>query len=96
MSADTDIAAAEAEAERRRQQLLTTATALKTRLKPAVLAHDAADRLKDTGKNAAQAGIDVVKRNPAASIGVVAALAALVARKPIARLFRRAKNNRNV
>lgn len=84
-----DVAQAEADAERAKQQLVATATMLKARLKPGALARDAGEKIKGAGAGIARAGVDTIKRHPLPTIGVVAALTAFLTRKPLARLFRR-------
>jgi len=86
---DDELAKAEAQSPDRRQQLASTVVALQSRLKPSALARDAVEELKEVGNEMARAGIDTIKRNPVPTMGVVAALTAFFARKPLARLLHR-------
>jgi hypothetical protein len=86
---DDELAKAEAGSSEARAQLAKTVVALQSRLKPSALARDAVEELKEVGGEIARSGIDAVKRNPLPAIGITALLTAFVARKPLARLFRR-------
>lgn len=86
---DDELVKAETNSVEARRQLAQTVVALQSRLKPSALARDAVEELKDVGSEMARSGIDAVKRNPLPTVGVVALLTAFVARKPLARLFRR-------
>ena len=85
---DDELSRAETESAASRQQLTRTLVALQNRLKPSALARDAVEELKEIGSDVARAGVDTVKRNPLPAMGIIAALTAFVARKPLARLFR--------
>lgn len=84
---DDELAKAEAQAAASREQLAHTVVALQSRLKPSALARDAVDEMKEIGGDIARAGADTIKRNPVPTLGVVAAITALLVRKPITRLF---------
>jgi hypothetical protein len=86
---DDELAIAEANSAQARQQLATTVVALQSRLKPAALARDAIEELKEVGSDMARSGIETVKRNPLPIVGVAALMTAFFARRPLARLFRR-------
>jgi len=86
---DDELAKAEADSSEARRQLATTMVALQTRLKPSALARDAVEELKEVSGDMARSGMDAVKRNPLPAIGVTALLTAFIARKPLARLFRK-------
>jgi hypothetical protein len=86
---DDELVKAETNSVDARRQLAKTVVALQSRLKPSALARDAVEELKEVGGEMARSGIDAVKRNPLPTVGVVALLTAFVARKPLARLFRR-------
>jgi hypothetical protein len=86
---DDELARAEAESAASRHRLTETMVALQSRLKPSALARDAVDELKEIGGDMARAGVETVKRNPIPTMGVVAALTALLVRKPLGRLLRR-------
>jgi len=72
-----------------RKRLAQTMVALQSRLKPSALARDAVEELREAAGELAQAGMDAAKRKPLAVAGTVAAFGAFLARKPLARLFRR-------
>ena len=86
---DDELAKAEANSVDARRQLAQTVVALQSRLKPSALARDAVEELKEVGGEIARSGIESVKRNPLPTVGVAALLTAFIARKPLARLFRR-------
>ena len=86
---DDELVKAETNSVDARRQLAQTVVALQSRLKPSALARDAVDELKDVGSEMARSGIEAVKRNPLPAVGIAALLTAFVARKPLARLFRR-------
>jgi hypothetical protein len=86
---DDELVRAKAHSAEARQQLARTVVVLQSRLKPSALARDAVEELKEVSGEMARSGIDAVKRNPLPMLGIVAALTAFVARKPLARLFYR-------
>lgn len=86
---DDELVKAETNSVDARRQLARTVVALQSRLKPSALARDAVEELKEVGGEMARSGIDAVKRNPLPTLGIVAALTAFVARKPLARLLHR-------
>lgn len=89
MHPNDDLARAETEAAVARHRLLSTMGALKERLTPGALVQEAKGKLKEAGKGVAQSAGTTVRRHPLPAIGVVAAIAAFIARKPLIRLIRR-------
>ncbi|MDO7841187.1 DUF3618 domain-containing protein [Sphingomonas immobilis] len=85
----TELTTAEERSQLARSRLAGTLVAIQARLKPAALARDAIDELRETGQELAHAGIAAAKRNPLRVAGVVAAVGLFAARGPIAALFRR-------
>ncbi len=85
MSDPTSLSAAEAQAAEARARLAATAGELQARLAPGQLVEDA----KRAGLNAAHAGVDHVRRNPVAAIGVAAAAGLVLGRRRIFALFRK-------
>lgn len=79
------IAAAEAEAERRREQALATARELAQRLAPKTVARNAWEGAKVKGADLAEDAVDAVRSRPLAATGVVAAVTLFLAREPIRR-----------
>ena len=77
------IAAAEAEAERAREQMMATAHALAERLAPRNIARNAWEGAKVTGADLAEDAVDAVRSRPVAATGVVAAITLFLAREPI-------------
>ena len=77
------IAAAEAEAERAREQMLATARELADRIAPKTLARNAWEGAKVKGADLAEDAVDAVRSRPVAATGVVAAIALFLAREPI-------------
>ena len=86
---DDELAKAEAGSADARQQLAKTVVALQSRLKPSALAREAMEDLKEAADEVIRQGADTIRRNPVQTIGIVAALTAFIARKPLARLLRR-------
>lgn len=86
---DDELAKAEANSADARRRLASTVVALQSRLKPAALARDAIEELKEVGGDMARSGIETVRRNPLPAVGIAALLTAFVARRPLARLFGR-------
>ncbi|QDZ07254.1 DUF3618 domain-containing protein [Sphingomonas panacisoli] len=86
---EDELAKAEAQSAESRQQLASTVVALQSRLKPSALARDAIEELKEVGGEIAQAGVDTIKRHPVTTTGVIAAVTAFFARKPLNRLLHR-------
>jgi hypothetical protein len=93
MSDERDLAHARAEAAEARERLLGTAQVVQARLKPAALANDAWDTVRDKSEVVAEGAVRAVAKRPAVASVAVLGLAALVARKPIARLFARFSKN---
>ena len=85
---DDELVKAEANSADARKQLAKTVVALQSRLKPSALAREAIEDLKQAADEAVRSGADTIRRNPVSTIGIVAALTALIARKPLARLLR--------
>lgn len=84
-----EIARARADAEAARERLLTSAHLLQARLKPSVLAADAWVAAREKGETAATQAVRAVGQRPVAASAALVGLAALLARKPIARLVQR-------
>jgi hypothetical protein len=89
--AATDIRAAERRSAAARARLTGTLHQLQNKLSPKVLARDAATAAATAGQNAAQAGLESARANPAPVAGAVALGGLFLFRKRIARLFRRKK-----
>jgi hypothetical protein len=81
MSADLVLARREAEAARRR--LTATVTELQQRLKPATLATNAWEGVKDKSGELADDAVRAVKARPVAVSAVLAAVTLFLARAPI-------------
>jgi hypothetical protein len=86
---ESDLARARADAALARERLLGSAQALQSRLKPAALASDAWDSARDAGETVATNAVRAIGKRPVAASAAAIGLAALVARKPIARLIAR-------
>ena len=86
---DPDLARAKADAALAREHLLESAHALQARLKPAALAVDAWESARNAGESVASNAARVVGKRPVAASAAAIGLAALIARKPIARLIAR-------
>ena len=83
MTGSPEIAAARAEAERRRSRLMATAHELQVRLSPGTLAKDAWQGAKEKGADLAEDAVDAVRARPFAATGVVAAITLFLAREPL-------------
>ncbi len=78
-----EIAAAKAEAERSRAQLLATAQELQDRLSPKTLTREAWEGAKSKGADLVEDAVDAVRARPYAATGVVAAITMFLAREPL-------------
>lgn len=84
MSRDTpEIAAARIEADRARAQLIESVRMLQERLSPGLLAHNAWEGAKNKGADLAEEAVDAVRQRPALASGIVAAIAMVIARRPL-------------
>lgn len=84
MTMDTDeLAAARIAAEDARAKLIRSAQALQVRLSPSTLARDAWQGAKDKSAHLAEKSVDAMRDRPGAAMGIAAALAFFLARKPI-------------
>ncbi|WP_116090162.1 DUF3618 domain-containing protein [Sphingomonas crusticola] len=86
---ETDVARARADVALARERLLGSAHALQSRLKPAALASDAWESARDAGETAATRTARAIGQRPVAASAAAIGVAALIARKPLARLFAR-------
>jgi len=77
------IAAAKAEAERSRAQLMATAQELQERLSPKTLTREAWEGAKSKGADLVEDAVDAVRARPYAATGVVAAITMFLAREPL-------------
>ncbi len=93
MSDERDLIRARAEAATAREKLLGTAQALQARLKPAALASDAWETVRDKSEIVAGGAVRAVSKRPAVASAAALGLVALLARKPIARLFGRVRKD---
>jgi len=84
---EADITRARAHVAATREQLLASTQALQARLKPSVLATDAWEAAREKGEEAAAGAVRAVTQRPVISSAAAIGVAALVARKPIARLI---------
>lgn len=88
MSLET-VEAAKREAVRARARLESTLGALQLRLKPANLAGEAWDGVKDKGADVAEGALQAVKKRPAIASAAIGVLALFLAREPIRRAVAR-------
>lgn len=93
MSDDQDLARARADAVDARERLLGAAHAVQARLKPASLASDAWETMRDKSEVVAEGAVRAVAKRPAVASVAALGLVAVLARKPIARLFGRFRKN---
>lgn len=83
MTDTPEVAAARAEADRRRSRLIATTHELVDRLSPKTLARDAWAGAKEKGADLAEDAVDAVRARPLAAGGVVAAITMFLAREPL-------------
>ena len=84
-----DLARAQYEAIQARKRLASTAGALQYRLKPATIANNAWEGVRDKSTELADDALHAVKERPAAASGVVAAIVVFLARHPLWRVATR-------
>ena len=93
MTEESDLAAARAKAAEAREQLLGAAQAVQARLSPSAIASDVWDTVRDKSEVVAEGAARAVAKRPAVASAAVLGLVAVIARKPIARLFGRFGKN---
>jgi len=84
---EKDVRLSKAKAEQARARFTATLEELKHRLKPATLASDAWDGVKDKSSDIADKSVQVVKDRPVAVGGVLAAIAVFALRSPLSSLL---------
>jgi len=84
-----EIAEAERSATAARERVSHTLAALQFKLNPGRLARQAVRDATDRSGAAAMAGAESVRRNPSAAAGIAALAGLFLARRKIAKLFRR-------
>lgn len=89
MASKLDLAGARAEAVAARQRLMADVHELQARLSASALANDAWDGVRDRAEAAADGAARTAAKHPVATSAAAIGLFALIARKPIARLFGR-------
>ncbi len=89
MSEEQDLARARADAAQARERLLGAAQAVQARLKPAALANDAWETVRDKSEVLAEGAVRAVAKRPVAASAAALGIVAVLARKPIAQLFAR-------
>ena len=77
------LAAAEAEVERAREQMMATVRDLAQMLAPRTIARNVWEGAKVKGADLAEDAVDAVKRRPVAATGLIAAVTMFLAREPI-------------
>ena len=93
MSVDQELVAAQARADEARDRLLGAAQAVQARLTPEQIASGAWDVVRDKSEAMADGAARAVAKRPAVASAAVLGLVAVIARKPIARLFARFRND---
>ena len=91
---EADLARARYEALQARKRLLATAGALQYRLKPATIANNAWEGVRDKSSEVADGALQAVKERPAAASGVAAAIFIFLARHPLMRTAARVFSRR--
>lgn len=80
---EADLARAQYDAIQARKRVMSTAGALQYRLKPATLANNAWEGVRDKSSDLADDALQAVKERPAAASGVIAAIVIYLARDPL-------------
>ncbi len=80
---EADLARAQYEALQARKRVMATAGALQYRLKPATIANNAWEGVRDKSTELADDALQAVKERPGAASGVVAAIVVFLARHPL-------------
>jgi hypothetical protein len=93
MSYERDLAQARADASEAREQLLGAAQAVQARLSPASIAGDVWETVRDKSEVVAEGAVRAAAKRPVVASAALLGLVAVVARKPIARLFSRFGKN---
>ena len=83
MTDSPEIAAAKAQVDQCRTQLMATAHELQERLSPKTLARNTWQGAKEKGADLAENTVDAVRARPLAATGVVAAVTMFLAREPL-------------
>ena len=91
---DKDLIKARADAAIARERLLADAHTLQARLKPATLASNAWENVRDRSEAAAADAVEVAKNRPAVVTAAAIGVVAFLARKPIGRLIGRLRKDR--
>lgn len=80
MSAEVDLANAEARSKAARAQLTATLVEIQTRLSPRSLLREAVDEVRETSVELLRQGLTKAREHPGPLIGIAATIAAYVAR----------------
>lgn len=80
MSTEDNLTAAEAKADAARQALTATLVDIQSRLNPRSLIREGLEELRDTGVEMVRSGLNQARKHPGPIIGIVATVAAYVAR----------------
>lgn len=92
MTAEIDIAAAEARAAAAKQRLTSTVGELQERLAPQALAREAVDNISDAGRKALDTGVGHARANPKLVLGGAALFVVFLGRRRLWSLIRRKRN----
>lgn len=93
MSMEQELAEAQARAVDAREQLLGAAHAVQARLAPEQIASDAWDAVRSRSEAMADGAARAAAKRPGIASAAALGLVAVIARKPIARLFARLGRN---
>ncbi len=92
---EADLARAQYEAIQAKNRIISTAGALQYRLKPATIANQAWEGMRDRSTELADDALQAVKERPGAASGVVAAIVVFLARHPLWRVATRIVSRRS-
>jgi hypothetical protein len=93
MSDSDEVALAEVRAQVAKQRLFATIGDVQDRLSPRTLAQDAIDGLKEGTAFVGMIGVEAARRRPGIAVTATGLIALLLARKPLAKLFRSDNND---
>lgn len=91
MAEDATVKKARAEAAVARERLIRSAHELRARVSPSRLANDALEGAREKSTAALDTVSDTARRRPGLAAGIAVGVLAILARRPILRLFHRPK-----
>ena len=93
MNGEQELARAQADAAQAREQFMSAASEVQARLMPASIVDEAWDIVREKGEVIADGAVRAVAKRPVAASAAALGIVAVLARKPIARLFAHFRND---